>query len=170
MWQLKVREIKEAWETKKLGFVRILNERKIVFGELVKIVSYWKLYRRILFSKDSWPRLLERFGFVDIGLGQNRPAYFADAFFVVSMVALHRALSADSCNPRWGCTEELGALAEVWGSCITLTRGLETAKCLVGLILSANRQPVYKRSALWPESSPEMTREEFSSSAAALAW
>lgn len=62
--QLKVKEIKEAWETKKLGFVRILNGRKIVFGKLLKIVS---CVRRILFSEDFWPGLLERFGFVDGG-------------------------------------------------------------------------------------------------------
>lgn len=64
MWQLKVKEIKEAWETKKLGFVRTLNKRNTVFGKLLKIVS---CVRRIVFSEDFWPGLLERFGFVDGG-------------------------------------------------------------------------------------------------------
>lgn len=36
---------------------------------------------RILFFKDFLPGLLERFGFVEIGLEQNRSACFVVAFF-----------------------------------------------------------------------------------------
>lgn len=50
---------------------------------------------------------------MEAGLGQNQSAYFVVAFFIVSTVAWHRALSADFCNTRWGCTEELRASMKV---------------------------------------------------------
>lgn len=171
MWQLKVKEIKEAWETKKLGFVRILNERKIAFGKLLKIVSYWKLCQKDFIFQGL---LARTFGEIWICGGWTRTesiCLFCCCLFCCECGGLAQSFECRLLHPRRGCTEELGALAEVLVGLLHQSyKGLETAKCLVGLILSATGQPIYKRSVLWPESSPVMTREEFSPLAAALAW
>lgn len=111
MWQLKVKEIKGAWETKKFGFVRILNERKIGFWELVKIVS---CVRRILFFQRTLDLDFLRDLYVGIegGLEQNPSAYFV-VDLLVGAPWLVAAFGTDFCNPRWRCTCKLGALKKI---------------------------------------------------------
>lgn len=128
-----MKEIKGARETKKLGFVRILAERKIAFGELVKIVH---CVRRILFPEDSRSAHVEGFGCADgAGVEQNPSAPFAVGFGVsiVSFCVMLR------CVPGAKARGAVGALEKAWRGPLSFGKWFRHSKVPHGLVLSGTR-------------------------------